>query len=76
MADLAAAIFDGLELIAGEGLALVSSNSSSTAAATLAVAYSAVLIESMEVAGRFPVALYEEGPLSRSGVNRSVRLLG
>jgi histidine ammonia-lyase len=51
MADLAIGLFDGVALEAGEGLALVSSNSFSTAAAALAVADAAHLIASMEVAG-------------------------
>ena len=51
MADLAAALFDGVALEAGEGLALVSSNSFSTAAAALAIADLWRLVTSMEVAG-------------------------
>jgi len=51
MADLAVALFDGVTLEAGEGLALVSSNSFSTAAAALAIADTGQLIASMEVAG-------------------------
>lgn len=51
MADLAIGLFEGVALEAGEGLALVSSNSFSTAAAALAVAEAAGLIASMEVAG-------------------------
>jgi histidine ammonia-lyase len=51
MADLAVSVFDGVPLEAGEGLALVSSNSFSTAAAALAVAEAETLIETMETAG-------------------------
>ena len=51
MADLAASVFDGMALEAGEGLALVSSNSFSTAAAALAIADLWRLVASLEVAG-------------------------
>lgn len=51
MADLAVAVFDGVKLEAGEGLALVSSNSFSTAAAALAIADVWLLVTSMELAG-------------------------
>ncbi len=51
MADLAGAVFEGMPLEAGEGLALVSSNSFSTAAAALAIADLWQLVGSMEVAG-------------------------
>jgi histidine ammonia-lyase len=51
MADLAADLFEGESLEAGEGLALVSSNAFSTATAALAVADAAALIQAMELAG-------------------------
>ena len=51
MADLAIGLFDGVELLAGEGLALVSSNAFSAAAAALAVSDGAALLRSMDVAG-------------------------
>lgn len=51
MADLAVALFDDVALDAGEGLALVSSNSFSTAAATLAFADAFELVLAMEAAG-------------------------
>ena len=51
MADLADALFRGLALEPGEGLALVSSNSFSTAAAVLAVEDIATLLGTAEVAG-------------------------
>jgi histidine ammonia-lyase len=51
MADLAVAVFDGVELEAGEGLSLVSSNSFSTAAAALAVADALAWVLTVEVAG-------------------------
>jgi histidine ammonia-lyase len=51
MADLALAIFGDLPLDAGEGLALVSSNAFSTAAAALGLADVARLVDTMDVAG-------------------------
>ena len=51
MAEIAAAIFGGEPLLPGEGLALVSSNAFSTAAAALAIDDTAMLIGSLEVAG-------------------------
>jgi histidine ammonia-lyase len=51
MADLAAGLFEGEPLEAGEGLALVSSNAFSTASAALAVADAAALIDTMELSG-------------------------
>jgi histidine ammonia-lyase len=51
MADLALALFGDVRLEAGEGLALVSSNAFSTAAAALAVDDSARLLDTLEVAG-------------------------
>ena len=51
MAEIAAAIFGTEPLLPGEGLALVSSNAFSTAAAALAVDDAATLIGSLEVAG-------------------------
>lgn len=51
MADLAATVFEDAILEAGEGLALVSSNSFSTGAAALAMADAAVLLATAEVAG-------------------------
>jgi histidine ammonia-lyase len=47
MADLAAALFEDVPLGPGEGLALVSSNAFSTAAATLAAADAEALLEAM-----------------------------
>jgi histidine ammonia-lyase len=51
MADLAAGLFDDLPLEPGEGLALVSSNSFSTGAATLATDDAWTLLATAEVAG-------------------------
>jgi histidine ammonia-lyase len=51
MADLASVLFDGIDLAAGEGLALVSSNSFSTSTSTLAVDDAWSLLATMEVAG-------------------------
>jgi histidine ammonia-lyase len=51
MADLAASLFDGLVLEPGEGLALVSNNSFSTGAATLAMDDAWTLLATAEVAG-------------------------
>lgn len=51
MADLALALFDDVPLEAGEGLALVSSNAFSTAAAALAIDDAARLLDTLEVAG-------------------------
>jgi histidine ammonia-lyase len=51
MANLALALFADLSLEAGEGLALVSSNAFSTAAATLALADAERLLDTMDVAG-------------------------
>jgi histidine ammonia-lyase len=51
MADLSAALFDTVELAAGEGLALVTGNAYSTAAAALAVTDATNLLDAMETAG-------------------------
>ncbi len=51
MADIAAAMFGAEPLLPGEGLALVSSNAYSTAAAALAIDDAVILVESLEVAG-------------------------
>ena len=51
MANLAVALFSDLSLEAGEGLALVSSNAFSTAAAALAIAEAERLLDTMDVAG-------------------------
>jgi histidine ammonia-lyase len=51
MADLALALFGDVALEAGEGLALVSSNAFSTAAAALAIDDAARLLDTLEVAG-------------------------
>jgi histidine ammonia-lyase len=51
MADLALAVFADLPLEAGEGLALVSSNAFSTAAAALAIDDTGRLLDAMELAG-------------------------
>lgn len=64
MADLAAAVFDGTQLQAGEGLALVSSNSFSTAAAALAMADMSRLMASMEVAGALSLEALAANPRS------------
>ncbi|HYM83666.1 MAG TPA: aromatic amino acid ammonia-lyase [Candidatus Dormibacteraeota bacterium] len=50
MADLASGVFDGVQLAAGEGLALLSSNAFSTASAALAVTDAAALLSTMETA--------------------------
>jgi histidine ammonia-lyase len=64
MADLAAAVFDGIELEAGEGLALVSSNAFSTAAAALAVADTWSLVASTELAGALSLEALAANPRS------------
>ncbi len=51
MADLATSVFEDVLLEAGEGLALVSSNSFSTGTAALAMADAATLLATAEVAG-------------------------
>jgi histidine ammonia-lyase len=62
MADLAASVFDGFELAAGEGLALVSSNAFSTAWAALAVADADDLLATMEVAGALSLEALAANP--------------
>ena len=64
MADLAAALFEGVPLGPGEGLALVSSNAFSTAAAALATADAEGLLEAM-LAG---AALSLEGVVANPGL--------
>ncbi len=64
MADLAVDVFDGVALEAGEGLAVVSSNAFATAAATLAVADTAALIGTMEVAGALSLEALAANPAS------------
>jgi histidine ammonia-lyase len=61
MADVGLAIFGGMPLEAGEGLALVGSNAFSTAAAALAVTDAETLIDTLDVAG----ALSLEGLAAR-----------
>ncbi len=51
LADLAAALFDGLALEAGEGTALLDNNAFSTGWAALAVTDAIALLDSMDVAG-------------------------
>ncbi len=51
MADLATALFDGIALAPGEGLALLGNNAFSTAGAALAIHDVAALIDAMEAAG-------------------------
>jgi len=62
MADLAASVFDGFELAAGEGLALVSSNAFSTAWTALAVADADDLLATMEVAGALSLEALAANP--------------
>ena len=50
-ADLAAALYDGVELAAGEGLALLNHAAFSTAAASLAIADAASLCDALAVTG-------------------------
>ena len=50
-ADLAAALYDGVELAAGEGLALLNHAGFSTAAATLAIADATSLCDALAVTG-------------------------
>ncbi len=50
-ADLAAALYEGMELAAGEGLALLNHAAFSTAATALAVADAALLTDSLAVTG-------------------------
>ena len=50
-ADLAYGVLDGFELAAGEALVLIDNNAFSTAAASLAVADLATLLDALEVAG-------------------------
>jgi histidine ammonia-lyase len=64
MADLAAGLFGDTPLEAGEGLALVSSNAFSTAAAALAVADMARLIASSELAGTLSLEAFAANPRS------------
>ena len=51
LADLAAALFDGVALEAGEGTALLDNNALSTGWAALAVTDAIALLDSMDVAG-------------------------
>ena len=51
LADLAAALFDGVPLEAGEGTALLDNNAFSTGWAALAVTDAVALLDSMDVAG-------------------------
>jgi histidine ammonia-lyase len=51
MADLAAALFGDVELLAKEGIALVNSNAFSTALASLAVADTERLVDTLDVSG-------------------------
>jgi histidine ammonia-lyase len=51
MAELAAALFAGTELLAKEGIALVNSNAFSTALASLAVADTERLLDTLDVTG-------------------------
>jgi histidine ammonia-lyase len=51
LADLARGLFEGVELQAKEGLALVNNNSFSTASAALAVVDAGTLVDSITVAG-------------------------
>ena len=64
MADLAMSLFDDVPLEPGEGLALVSSNAFSTAAATLAMDDAMALVATAEVAG----ALSLEALLANPGI--------
>jgi len=64
MADLAAALFEGVALEAGEGLALVSSNSFSTGAAALAISDTARLIASLEISGAVSLEALGANPRS------------
>lgn len=64
MADLAAGLFDSVALEPGEGLALVSSNAFSTAAAALAMDDAACFLATAEVAG----ALSLEALLANPGI--------
>jgi histidine ammonia-lyase len=62
MADLAAAVFDGFDLAAGEGLALVSSNAFSTAWTALAMADADGLLGWMEAAGALSLEALAANP--------------
>jgi histidine ammonia-lyase len=64
MADLAVALFDDIPLEAGEGLALVSSNSFATAAAALALEDAQTLLLAMEVAGALSLEALVANPTS------------
>jgi len=62
MADLAASVFDGFDLAAGEGLALVSNNAFSTAWSALAVADADALVAWMEAAGALSLEALSANP--------------
>ncbi len=62
MADLAAWLVDDLELAPGEGLALLSGNSFSTAGAVLAVADALVLVETTESTGALSLEALAANP--------------
>jgi histidine ammonia-lyase len=64
MADLAYGLFDDVALEAGEGLALVSSNSFATAAATLAFADAFELVLTMEIAGALSLEALVANPMA------------
>jgi histidine ammonia-lyase len=62
MADLAEVVFEGFDLAAGEGLALVSSNAFSTAWSALAVADADALLTWMEAAGALSLEALAANP--------------
>jgi histidine ammonia-lyase len=62
MADLADGLFADVELAAGEGLALVSSNSFSTAGTALAVSDAAELLDAQETAGALSLEALAANP--------------
>ncbi len=73
MADLAVALFSDMDLVAGEGLALVSSNSFSIAWAALAVNEAATLLDSMEVTGALSLEAIAANPTMLHGEIAEVR---
>jgi histidine ammonia-lyase len=62
MADLAEGVFAEMELAAGEGLALLDSNSFSTGAAALAVSDAADLLDAQETAGALSLEALAANP--------------
>ena len=62
MADLAAGVFDGVELVAGEGLALINSSAFGTGLGALALWDAARLVDAADVAGALSLEGFAANP--------------